>query len=111
MNVIVDHGVVPGGFILDREADPDPAGTGLGDFIPRHRDVPATLVQTDAVDAGRSQGNLYSRLQSQIDAARESYRKEFASGDIPDYLHLEIVKTLANNDATTLGSDYPGSLV
>ena len=69
------------------------------------------LAQTDAVDAGRSQGNLYSRLQSQIDAARESYRKEFASGDIPDYLHLEIVKTLANNDATTLGSDYPGSLV
>ena len=44
------------------------------------------LSQSDAVQAGRAQGNLYSRLRGQIDAARESYRRDFGSGAFSDYL-------------------------
>jgi hypothetical protein len=28
-----------------------------------------------------------------------------------DYLHLELVRTLANDDAEALGKDYPGPMV
>ncbi len=68
------------------------------------------LEQADAVVAGREQRNLYSRLRQQIDAAREAYRHEFGHGEFADYLHLEILRTLANDDAKTLGTEYPGPL-
>jgi hypothetical protein len=28
-----------------------------------------------------------------------------------DYLHLELIRTLANDDAELLGKDYPGPMV
>ena len=69
------------------------------------------LDEAEAVLAGRRQLNLYSRLRTQIDAARESYQREYGDGDFKDYLHLEILRALANDDATTLGNDYPEPLV
>jgi hypothetical protein len=69
------------------------------------------LSQADAIAAGREQRNLYSRLRTQIDAARESYVHEFGGRGHTDYLHLEILRALANDDAATLGSEYPGPLV
>jgi hypothetical protein len=66
-----------------------------------------------AVQAGRLRRNLYASLRDPIDAARDSYRKEFfaASSSMVDYLHLELTRTLANDDGDLLGKDYPGPMV
>jgi hypothetical protein len=71
------------------------------------------LHEGPAVHAGRSRSDLYAALRSPIDAAREQFRKDFF-GPCPsmvDYLHLELVHTLANDDAELLGTDYPGPMV
>jgi hypothetical protein len=51
-------------------------------------------------------------LKSELDKAREAYRQQFLAGhsSMTDYLHVEAVRTLANDDATLLGPDYPGPL-
>ena len=66
-----------------------------------------------AVRSGREQGDLYGELAGQIDEARESFRNEFFAPcpSMIDYLHLEMVHTLANDDAELLGKDYPGPLL
>jgi hypothetical protein len=66
------------------------------------------LTHTPAISEGRRHRNLYSAMQAQIDAARARYRKRFDG--VPDYLHAEIVRTLALNDAALLGRDYPGPI-
>lgn len=69
------------------------------------------LYQSQAVIDGRAAKKLYSGLKAEIDLARQQYQEEFpASAGTPDYLHEELVRTLANNDATLLGVDYPGAL-
>ena len=71
------------------------------------------LFAPDAVQAGRAESDLYGTLRQQIDAAREKFRQSFF-GPCPsmvDYLHLELVQTLANDDAELLGKHYPGPMV
>ena len=70
------------------------------------------LYQAAAVKAGRAAGNLYGALKPQMDAARELYRERFLSNGSPvaDYFHFELVRALANDDATLLGPEYPGPL-
>lgn len=66
-----------------------------------------------AVQAGRVRHNLYGTLRERIDEARKLFRKDFF-GTCPsmvDYLHVELVRTLANDDAELLGKDYPGPMV
>lgn len=62
--------------------------------------------------AGRERQDVYGALKEPIDAARDAFRREFmeASPAMPDYLHLELIRTLANNDVAVLGDDYPGPL-
>jgi hypothetical protein len=71
------------------------------------------LFKAQAVKEGRLREDLYSTLRQEIDAAREAFRGTFAgaSTSMVDYLHLELVRTLANDDARLLGSAYPGPLV
>ena len=71
------------------------------------------LYQSENVKNGRAGRNLYTSLKTEIDSAREVFRREFlsGSGEMTDFLHLELVQTLANNDAELLGPDYPGPLV
>jgi hypothetical protein len=71
------------------------------------------LFKAPAVKEGRLRQDLYSTLRQEIDAAREAFRGTFAgaSASMVDYLHLELVRTLANDDARSLGPAYPGSLV
>lgn len=66
-----------------------------------------------AVQSGRARRNLYVSLRDSIDAARDAYRKEFfaPSCSMVDYLHLELTRTLANDDGDLLGKDYPGPMV
>jgi len=71
------------------------------------------LYQSEKVKNGRTTHDLYTSLKEEIDAAREVFRREFlnASDSMVDYLHLELVRTLANDDAELLGEGYPGAMV
>lgn len=66
-----------------------------------------------AVRSGRVRGDLYGGMEGQIEEARQSFRDEFFAEcpTMVDYLHLEMVHTLANDDAELLGKDYPGPLL
>lgn len=70
------------------------------------------LREAAAVQAGRAQRNLYEALRPRIDAARVTFRESFCAsrGSMVDYLHAELVRTLAHDDAELLGKDYPGPL-
>lgn len=115
-------------------AGPDPEGTssGLVTIAPAAGAAPALaepvhlraqrfarvrvaemrLFEADAVRAGRAQRNLYEALRNPIDAAREAFRHAFFAPcpSMADYLHLELVRTLANDDPELLGKTYPGPL-
>ena len=71
------------------------------------------LYNEQKVAEGRSQHDLYDRLREYIDRSREMYdkrvRAEVASRY--DYFHGELVNTLAEGDASKLGSNYPGATV
>jgi len=71
------------------------------------------LYHATQVKAGRSSADLYRALRQVLDAARVAYTEEFLTpvNGVPDYLHQEIVRALANNDAKLLGPQYPGPLV
>jgi hypothetical protein len=71
------------------------------------------LYQAEAVKAGRAARDLYATLQPQIDAARGSFKERFLTNGsaTADYLHAELIRALANDDATLLGPGYPGALI
>jgi hypothetical protein len=71
------------------------------------------LYQSEKVKIGRAAHDLYTSVKEEIDSAREGFRRKFlnASDSMVDYLHLELVGTLANDDADVLGRDYPGPMV
>jgi hypothetical protein len=71
------------------------------------------LYQSEKVKNGRTAHDLYTSLKVEIHSARDAFRREFlnASDSMVDYLHLELVGTLANDDAEVLGKDYPGPMV
>ena len=70
------------------------------------------LYCADAVRQGRSKSDLYGVLQADIDRLREEYQKDFAATPtMVDYLHLEILRTLAHDDDRLLGPNYPGPLI
>ncbi len=71
------------------------------------------LRQSAVVQAARTKGNLYEGLREPVDAAREEFHRLFfaPSSSMVDYLHLELLRTLAHDDADLLGKDYPGPLV
>ena len=68
------------------------------------------LYNKPKVADGRKNKDLYKRLKSDIDRSRQTFQKRF-SKPMPnqvDYLHDELVRLLANNDASLLGPEYPG---
>ena len=71
------------------------------------------LSSLDAVRSALETRNIYGALKSPIDAAREAFREKHmtSSPTMVDYLHLELVRSLANDDAILLGPNYPGPLV
>jgi hypothetical protein len=71
------------------------------------------LRQSAAVQAARARRNVYEALREPVDSAREEFRKTFFAvcPSMVDYLHLEMLRILAHDDADLLGKDYPGPLV
>jgi len=70
------------------------------------------LYHADVVQSGRAHRNLYELLRQPIDTARDAFQAQFfpACPSMVDYLHLELTRTLANDDTDLLGSTYPGPL-
>lgn len=69
------------------------------------------LYHAKKVREGREIGNIYAILKEEIDRSRAQFQHEFLRvPSMIDYLHLEILRTLANDDASLLGPDYPGPL-
>jgi putative protein kinase ArgK-like GTPase of G3E family len=70
------------------------------------------LYAAERVAAGRTARHLYAALRPEIDEARAGFIEEFLTSAhaIPDYLHEELVRVLAQDDEALLGPDYPGSL-
>ena len=62
------------------------------------------------VAQGRQNKDIYLRLKWEIDRSRRTYETRFSKtvASSHDYLHDEIVRTLASFDASSLGPDYPG---
>lgn len=70
------------------------------------------LYQSGAVKQGRRNRDLYGALREDIDRARNDFRRDFlsASPTMVDYVHVELLRTLANDDAELLGPEYPGPM-
>jgi hypothetical protein len=70
------------------------------------------LFEPEAVRAGRARHDLYGAMRARIDEARAAFHKTFftANPTMVDYLHLELVRTLANDDPELLGKEYPGPM-
>jgi len=62
------------------------------------------------VAEGRAARDLYDRLKEDIDKSRASYHKRYGSTPAAsaDYFTKELVRTLADNDASLLGANFPG---
>jgi hypothetical protein len=68
------------------------------------------LYQAQAVREGREKRDLYSALKDEIDRSRLQFKHEFLDrGEMPDYLHLETLRTLAYDDEGMMGAGYPGA--
>jgi hypothetical protein len=69
------------------------------------------LYRPEACAAGRAEKNIYMFLKTEIDSAREAFRKQFMNTrSMVDYLHLEMTRQLAHGDDALLGVDYPGQM-
>jgi hypothetical protein len=71
------------------------------------------LYHADAVRNGRSVSDIYGVLQKEIDTLRSEFQKQFVAKEptMVDYLHLELLRSLAHDGDRTLGPQYPGPLV
>lgn len=71
------------------------------------------LYNKTKVADGRKNKDLYRRLKADIDRSRQTYEKRFGKtvAKQNDYFHDELVKTLAGNEPSILGSEYPGASV
>ncbi len=70
------------------------------------------LYREEAVQAGRQEHDVYRHLQGEIDAAREEFSRDFVKSapTMVDYLHVELLRVLANDEDEMLGAGYPGPL-
>ncbi|MDP9171077.1 MAG: hypothetical protein M3N54_10710, partial [Acidobacteriota bacterium] len=71
------------------------------------------LYEADALRKGAAAGDIYGALGTRIDAARTEFLQTFLSKSptMVDYLHLEILRSLAHDNDRVLGEKYPGPMV
>jgi hypothetical protein len=71
------------------------------------------LYHENEVRSGAATGDIYGALQNEIDAARDQFLQAFLSksSTMVDYLHLELLRSLAHDDDRLLGHHYPGPMV
>ncbi len=66
----------------------------------------------EKIAEGRKNNTLYHLLKEEIDKNRETYQTRYGqtAARSYDYLHLELVTKLAENNPEMLGPDYPGEV-
>ncbi len=67
----------------------------------------------EKLEKARAAGDIYNALREDFDKSRTYYEKKWMgtpAGKV-DYFHQEVVRRLANNNPSLLGTDYPGPLV
>jgi len=71
------------------------------------------LYHPEELRKGVFESNIYGALNSEIDRARADFLQTFLSKSptMVDYLHLEILRSLAHEDDRLLGEEYPGPMV
>jgi hypothetical protein len=81
--------------------------------VARVRVAEMRLYHAEDLSKGVFAGNIYTALGSPIDAARTEFLQTFLSKSptMVDYLHLEILRSLAHDDDRLLGQEYPGPMV
>ena len=62
------------------------------------------------VKEGRQSRELYKVLRVDIEKSRDTYNRRYANTSVADagYFTQEVIRILADNDASVLGSDFPG---
>ncbi|HEX7962721.1 MAG TPA: hypothetical protein VF493_22620 [Terriglobales bacterium] len=62
------------------------------------------------VKEGRQSRELYKVLREDIEKSRDTYNRRYANTSVADagYFTQEVIRILADNDASLLGSDFPG---
>ena len=70
------------------------------------------ISESEALRKGTQTRDIYGALRPSIDAARQDYQQAYMSQTptMVDYLHLEIVRSLAREDSRLLGQNYPGPI-
>jgi hypothetical protein len=78
----------------------------------RVRTAQIRISEADDLRKGTQQGDIYSALRRSIDAARHDYERSFMSQSptMVDYLHLELVRSLAHENSQLMGQNYPGPI-
>ena len=68
------------------------------------------LYNQEKVAQGRQNKNLYEALRDDIDKSRATYDKRYSTtaAATGDYFNKELIRVLADNDPSLLGSNYPG---
>ncbi len=81
--------------------------------VARVRVAKMRLEREDAWRRGLAESDVYGALRRDIEAARTEFLQTFLSksSTMVDYLHLEILRSLANEDDRVLGREYPGPMV
>jgi len=71
------------------------------------------LATAEQFRSGRAARNIYGALKQPIEEGRQKFREKHmnVSPTMVDYLHLEMVRSLADDDPNNLGPEYPGPLV
>jgi hypothetical protein len=71
------------------------------------------LYHAEELRNGVASGSIYNALHTEIDSARSAFLQAFLSKSptMVDYLHLELLRSLAHDDDRLLGEDYPGPMV
>lgn len=69
------------------------------------------LYMSQQVKEGRANKRLYLALRGEMDRGRAQFQHEYMhQPGMADYFHQEILHTLANDDPSLLGPEYPGPL-
>ncbi len=78
----------------------------------RVRTAQIRISESDDLRKGTQQADIYSAFRRSIDAARHEYERSFMSQSptMVDYLHLELIRSLARENSQLMGQSYPGPL-
>lgn len=70
------------------------------------------ISEAPALRKGVQERDIYQALRRSIDAARGEFRQNYMMQmpGMVDYLHLEIVRSLAHDNEKLLGAEYPGPM-